>query len=342
MSSDKFRILSIDGGGLRGVIPIQVIKYIEKISGKEIHNLFDLIVGTSTGGILACTLTMQDDLSLIANRRKFNLDKIEEIYKERGKEIFYTPGDIFRKKIFELNKWIKPKFSHAYLNDILVEYFGNVKLTNCLKPIMVISYDLHRNKPIQFSFREASLFPERNPSLVEICMAASAAPTYFPTYDFIHDNERLSCIDGGIFMNNPSFGAINEVLAHSDYEHYKINGKNLTLSDISVLSLGTGYVHEAVDSNKSKYWGRLQWIKPIIDLTMNAPNRVVDYHVKSLYKSFDKETQYLRVDLNIPKEYSELSDSSIKTTEFLIDKMNSELNNNHTLNKAIKIFVSNL
>ncbi len=252
ISERKFRILSIDGGGLRGVIPLQIIRYIEELTGEEIHNSFDLIAGTSTGGLLTCALTFQDAEDVEGSQRKYSLDEIEEIYVKRGKEIFPSES-YFSFKKNPLKKWFYPKYNPSALHDILNEYFDDARVTNCMKPIFLTSYDIHRNKPIFFTTREATLIHEKNPRLKDICRATSAAPTYFPSYKFPYDGENIICIDGGVFMNNPSLGALIEVLGNMEYKYYKVKEK-MNLNDIFILSLGTGQSNKVLNSISSENW----------------------------------------------------------------------------------------
>lgn len=338
-SDSKFKILAIDGGGIRGVVPLQIIRYIEQKTDKEIHQCFDLIAGTSTGGILSCALTLQDTEAVVANKRKYSLDELDKIYREHGKEIFPITGNYFSKAFAFCRNWFKPQFTPHSLNKVLTQFLSDSRITNCLKPIYITSYDIHRNKPVFFTYREASLIPECNATLLEICRATSAAPTYFPTYDFNYDSEKITCIDGGIYMNNPAIGALIEVLGNSDYKNYKIDNKSLELSDISILSLGTGYRTSLIDSNKATNWGRLRWIKPVIDLTTNSPVKVVDYQIETIFKSFNLKDNYLRIDIIIDNKHSEMSDSREETIDYLINQTKSQIINNDTWQSRIDSFL---
>ncbi|MBE9464705.1 patatin-like phospholipase family protein [Dyadobacter subterraneus] len=334
----KFKILAIDGGGIRGVVPLQVIRYIESVTKKEIHQSFDLIAGTSTGGILSSALTIQDKNSVEADTRKYTLDKLESIYKDRGKEIFPAPSKFVKWYTF-CKSWIQPQFDPKGLNEVLKEYFGEERISNCLKPIFIASYDIHRNKPVFFTYREASLFADRNPTLVEIARATSAAPTYFPTYDFHYASERLICIDGGIYMNNPSLGVLVEVLGNADYKHYKLNNKVLQMKDIALLSLGTGHTNSLVDGIRANGWGKFRWIKPVIDLSTNGPVKVIDNQIETIFKSFSLDSNYLRVDIYIKNRYSEMSDVRDSTIDYLIKEAQSQILNNDTMRSKIDIFL---
>lgn len=332
----KFRILAIDGGGIRGVIPLQFIKKIEEITGEDIHKSFDLIAGTSTGGILAAALTFQDITNVVANQRKLSMAEIEKIYVDRGKEIF-SVRNIFTKKYHGLKNWFKPDFNPKNLQAILKENFGDSKIASCLKPIFIASFDINKNKPIIFTFRDANSSPDENSSIVEVCRATSAAPTYFPSYTFTHNREVLTCIDGGIYMNNPSLGALIEVLGNTDYKFYKLNGKNVQLPDISILSLGTGSSITNMANQKSETWGKKDWIRPIIDLATNAPVEVINDQLTTIFKSFKIDNQYLRIDITIDKKNSEMSDASENNIKYLIDKANSEIRNNSTLMEKLRL-----
>lgn len=336
---EKFKILSIDGGGLRGVIPLQVIKEIERITGGPIHQTFDLIAGTSTGALLTCALAFRDLDSVVANQRKYTLAEIQRIYEDRGKDIF--PKYKFpQKHYYNLKKWFRPQFSPKSLNNILVEYFGENRLTSCLKPVFITSYNIHRNLPVYFTTREATLQAEKNSKLVEVCRATSAAPTYFPSFSFNFDSENIVCIDGGIVMNNPSIGALVEVLGNSDYKHYKINDRKLNLKDISILSLGTGRTKRNHSSGKSHQWGRLNWIKPVIDISTGGPVKIIHNQILTIFNSSNLEKNYLRIDIDIDEKYSEMSDSDPRTLSYLLNEAQSQITNNHTLKQQLEIFLN--
>lgn len=335
--SRKFRILSIDGGGLKGLIPLQVIREIENITGEPIHKTFDLIAGTSTGGLLTCALLLQED-SIEGNKRKYDLQKIEDIYLKRGKEIF--PKFKYLSWLFmHSRKWIRPMYYTKSYDKILNEYFGDYRMTSCLKPIFITSYDIHRNLPIVFTSREASRIDEKNSRLVDVCRATSAAPTYFPTYTFNYNRENLVCIDGGLIMNNPSLGAFIEVLGNSSYKHYKLDDKKLELKDIAILSLGTGISTKQYNSKTSQKWGRLQWIKKVIDISMGAPVHIVSDHLEAVFNSIGLSKNYLRVNVEIAEKYAEMDDSRDETLKYYLSETKSRISNNHTMTDRLKIFL---
>lgn len=334
----KFKILSIDGGGLRGIIPLQVVKKIEELTGKPIHKSFDLIAGTSTGGLLACALTIQDFNSIEADVRKFSLEQIEELYIQKGQEIFPTIH-CFVKPFKRIKNLFRPEFDVKNLEKILDEYFGDNRLTNCLRHIFIASYNIHRDQPMFFTTRDASTIPNKNSKIVEICRATSAAPTYFETHKFDYNSENVVCIDGGLVMNNPTIGALVEVLGNNEYKHYKINGKSLSLGDISILSLGTGRSNKSINSTTSKKWGKFKWIKPIIEISTTGVSKITNQQTDTIFRSANLERNYLRLDIVIDEEYAEMSDSREITSNYLLNQVQSQFTNNDTLQYKLKCFL---
>src|ERR1700722_11878591 len=184
----KFRILSIDGGGLRGLIPVMILKNIEELTGKKIYELFDLVAGTSTGGLIACATMLADE-----NRSKprYDLSYIEKIFTEKGSIIFNNPkkkiGNFFRAKY-------KPKALQNELTSIFKDLDGSsgkpAMLADLLVPVIIPAYDLKRNKPVIFKTRHARQNHKMNATLYDICLATSAAPTYFPVHKFLYENDN--------------------------------------------------------------------------------------------------------------------------------------------------------
>jgi len=278
-------------------------------------------------------------LKVEGNKRKYSLQDIEDIYLKRGQEIFPTYKESYIScNRNPLKKWLRPKYNPEKFNNILTEYFGHSRITSCLSPIFITTYDIHRNKPIYFTTREASLIPERNPKLVDICRATSAAPTYFPSYKFPYDGENVICIDGGIFMNNPSLGALVEVLGNLDSKYYRTD-KVLNLKDIFILSLGTGKSNKIFDSIGSEKWGQAKWIKPIIELTMNGPVKAIDNQLKTIYNMFRRSENYLRINIDISEKYAEMSDTRKVVTDYLIEETASQILNNNTLKLRLDVLL---
>src|ERR1044072_1561700 len=200
-----FRILSIDGGGLRGVVPLTILKKVEELTGQPIWKSFDLIAGTSTGGLIASALTIPR--SPEEKEAKYSLDDILNVYLNRGQEIF-PPRKTKIGKLFETaDDLVNPKFSDKGIARVFTDVCGNARLNDSLTEIMVCTSDLTNNVPLFFKTRSSRRNPAQNILVYEACRATSAGPTYLPAFELTYPNgnekpNRL-CIDGGVYVNNP-------------------------------------------------------------------------------------------------------------------------------------------
>lgn len=198
-------ILSLDGGGIRGVIEARILSHLEsQVTGKPLAKTFDLIAGTSTGGILACCAGIEMPMS-----------EALKIYTDRGSEIFAGR--------FLSNGLLVPKYGAGGIEKVLQDVFGTKMLSNCFVDILVPSFDHVLQKSLIMTSREPRRGDvSRNMSLAEVARRTSAAPIYFPSAEHRYH-------DGGVFANNPTLCAIAEMLA-----------QGVPLGDINVLSIGSG------------------------------------------------------------------------------------------------------
>jgi patatin-like phospholipase/acyl hydrolase len=299
MAKQKFRILSIDGGGLRGLVPLLILKSIEEQTGKKIHELFDMIVGTSTGGIIAAGLTATED----GINPKLNVDKLIELYTTKGENIFPRSKNVFSKTFSKIKSTFGPKYSADGLDKQLKEYFAETQLKNTLKPIIITSYDIRNNEVVMFKTRKALENPDRHDiKLSSACRATSAAPTYLPSYELRHDGKERTCVDGGVYINNPVMAGVADAL--------RTNPK-LSVKDIECLSLGTGAYVEKI-GDKSESWGLLEWAMPITTTMMQATSFAATYEANEILG------KHLRLQINISdKSRSDMADSDPKTAEHI-------------------------
>ncbi len=335
---NKLRVLSIDGGGLRGVIPLKVIEYIEQITEKEIHQTFDVIAGTSTGALLASTLLCPDVESEVGDKRRFDLSTIEKLYISHGKDIFPRSSYLSLRKA-KFRKYLKYKYSPDPLDAVLNNYLGESRIADCLRPVFITSFDLRTNSPLYFTTREANLEIDKNILLKKACRATSAAPSYFPSYELSYAGKNCSCIDGGIFMNNPALGVLLEVVLNRDSKYYKLSQPSKSIENIHILSLGTGSSDKIINVDGAKSWGEVKWAKPAIDLAMNVPANVVDQQLQLMYELFGCGSNYLRLNVDIESEYSEMSNSSGQAMDHWIREVKSQIVNNSTAGIKIRSFL---
>ncbi len=264
-----FKILAIDGGGIRGLIPAVLLEYIEQETEKPVSKLFDLIVGTSTGGILAAGLTVPKGRSKIP---KFKATDLLEFYQNHGAEIFSRSLWDGLSSGWGLTDAL---YDEKPLEKLLSKYMGTATLTSCLKPIVLTSYDIERREPYFFKTSRARQSADRNHYLRDATRATSAAPTFFEP-EIVPGKAKKSTrrvlVDGGVFVNNPSMCAFAEAC--------KTHKKKP--EDMVMVSLGTGVATRKLPYDEAKDWGKLEWIRPLISVMMDGQADAADYYLNQL------------------------------------------------------------
>lgn len=293
------RILSVDGGGIRGIISIMILEDIEDRTGKAIHELFDLFCGTSTGGIITAALTASSD----GVEPLFSSSDLFDFYTNSMSTIFIQKYKNLRmiKKIFG------PEFSKQIMIDVLSESFGHLKMGDTLKPLIMPAYDIFNDTPIFFKSRYSKASLSLNAYIKDAVISTSSAPTYFKPHTFEHDNKIVSCIDGGVFVNNPAMSGIAEAC-----KHY-----NAKVGDITLLSLGNGFTKRRVLPLEANNWGVVKWLRPVVRYMVHGNMETVDYETDSLLR----KENYLRINPQLDKKYSEMSDASKETITYIVNLM---------------------
>jgi uncharacterized protein len=236
------RILSIDGGGIKGVFPASFLTQIEENLGRSVADYFDLIVGTSTGGIIALGL----GLGLEAER-------ILNLYKTEGPKIFGRGGFWMR-----LTHCLGAKYSAAPLADALKQVFGERKLGESAKRLVIPSFNLETGSVHNWkTSHHPRLEHDYRAAVVDVALATAAAPTYFPTYRAL---DGVPLIDGGIWANNPIAVAAVEA----------IGVLNWPRDDLRILSLGCTSSPFSAGSARFRSWGKAQWVWKLTDLFLTA------------------------------------------------------------------------
>ncbi len=300
------RILSIDGGGIRGIVPGQILVYVEKllkeVSGNDrtrIADYFDLIAGTSTGGILTCVYLCPapDD----PTTPRFSAEEAVELYLERGDEIFDVP------------MWHKFKsgggvFDERYpaegLENVLEDYLGILELKSLIKPCLITAYDIKRRQAHFFTQHDAKDNAGQNFYVRDVARATSAAPTYFEcALVKSFSNITYPLIDGGVFANNPSLCAYAEARGFPN---------SPTAKDMVLLSLGTGQSKVPYYYREAKDWGLAEWAKPVIDIMMSGVSETVDYQLQQMYAAVRKPNHYLRIQPQLRHASPEMDNASME------------------------------
>lgn len=297
MSNQKrhVRILSIDGGGIRGIVPAVILTEVEKkiqdICGNKNSRLadyFDLMAGTSTGGILSCCYLLPENAK--SKRPKFEAKEILDLYFKHGEDIFSRS---FFHKIRSVGGVLDEKYPDKGLRKVLKKYMGDVWISDLLKPALLTAYDIERRKAHFFTQHDAK---QKGKDFLarDAVWSTAAAPTYFEAAYVKDDLKRdYALIDGGVFANNPTLCAYAE--ARTLFKKSKMK-KAVTAADMFVLSIGTGNDKKSYPYQKAKNWGQAEWVKPIIDIMMSGVAETVDYQVRQIYDAIEKPDNYLRVD----------------------------------------------
>ena len=255
-------VLSIDGGGIRGIIPALVLAEIEKQQGKRIYELFDLICGTSTGGILTLGL-LKDNGEGVA---QYSAKDLSKIYQDRGGEIFSRS---LWKGVSSVGGITDEKYSHKGLESVLEEYFGNEPLGAALKKALITSYDIQNREPYFFkSWRDEY----RSVEMKHAARATSAAPTYFEPALVPVGGSMRALVDGGVFINNPAVSAYAEALKVFKDED----------EEIKVISIGTGELIRPISFNEAKDWGKAGWMLPVLSCMFDGVSDAADYQLKQI------------------------------------------------------------
>ena len=240
------KVLSIDGGGIRGLIPALVLAEIESRTGRRIAELVDMIAGTSTGGILACALGKPDPLPAA---------EIASLYVEEGPKIFDRS---LLKQITSLGGYLDERYSSSGLVKALERYLGDTAMTAATLPLLLTTYDTEA-RAIHLLRSEGE---HSGASMVDAAHATSAAPTYFEPVRL----DGACLIDGGVFATNPALVAYAELRGKLDL----------------LLSLGTGEHTRPLPCEKVKDWGQLEWARPIIDVVFDGGQDAVDMQLRAL------------------------------------------------------------
>ena len=296
------KVLSIDGGGVRGIIPARILQEIETRTNKPISKLFNIVSGTSTGGLLTLAITKPNT----QGNPEFSAENLVDLYMERSKEIFAKPS-IIRKIKTGFGLW-GSKYDRAAYDKILLQIFKDNLLSQSLCPIFIPIYSLGNSKPFIASTYFAARNKENDFYLRDIAGAASAAPTYFDPKKFRSPNSTTiyQGVDGGIYANNPELiGVTGVYLLHPSFE----------IGNIILLSLGTG---DTVKNNQNSCNdGDIGWLKnkDIIGSMMDAESAIAETAVTAMLKN----SNHFRFQLHLPSELADMDNSSDNNLNALLE-----------------------
>lgn len=290
------RVLTIDGGGILGIIPAMILAKLEhKLqlhSGNpeaRIVDYFDFFAGTSTGGIITALLLTPDDDN--PDRPRYSTAEIVKFYSEKGPSIFKASR--LRRMLGGIGL-ASDRYEVAELERLLKRYFGNIKMSQLLKPCLLPAYNLELAATYFFCRHdhEVTVDPARDFFVRDVCRATSAAPSYFEPATFLSSTRvHHACVDGGVFANNPTLCAIAEV--GKTAEHY-------TPQNMLLLSLGTGKVRPTFRLRAFQKRIALLNIPDLINIMMGGVAETTHHIVKNVFANLGVKNNYLRLDPDMP------------------------------------------
>lgn len=272
-----FQILALAGGGFRGLYTAKVLADLEQYTGNHIAKHFDLLAGTSVGGIIA-----------LAAACEIPMDRVVNLFEKEGKKIF-------KKRPFFSRWWgvTKSPYDSSGLRELIQddELFGDLKLSDAKHPVLVPAINYTKGGPQVFKTPHHHTFQRDHIiSLVDVALATSAAPAYFQRHCF----NDWQFADGGLCANNPALLALHE----ADYFF------DVHLKDIRLLSIGTLSAQRTVNPKTSRDGGAIDWAesnvklgdfpKNIIDLTLSSQQQLMEQ--MAIHRLIKHQGVFLKID----------------------------------------------
>jgi patatin-like phospholipase/acyl hydrolase len=251
-------ILSINGGGIRGIIPATVLARIEQKTGRPISKLFKMIAGTSTGGILTAGLTLPNSCGEPA----YTAQQMLDLYFSEGPTIF--DKNLIREG-WELFVTGGAKYLADGIESVLKKYFVDAKYKNQLCRTIIAAYEATQREAWFFKNWDAD---DGERDVAYVCRASSAAPTYFPP---LQNGDDGCFIDGGVAANDPAVCALAEAILLAKPG-----------DDFLLVSIGTGKYERPYTFKQLSGYRLWNWAGTILDILMDSQPQVANYQLQKI------------------------------------------------------------
>jgi predicted acylesterase/phospholipase RssA len=322
--TDPIRILSLDGGGMRGVMAARVLVELERLSGRPIAGLFDIIAGTSTGGMIALGVTKPGG----DGKPALTAQEVFDTYLSYGRRIF--PRVVWRPIQLERLRASRPivvqrvgalarparygnaRYLAVGLRAVLDEMLGTTRLAEAMADVIVPSYDWKAGRAVVFRSRGARHGDLINPTMAQVARATTAAPTYFPAFRLRVPDRELVLIDGGVVANNPTSVAYYEALYHAHFQG-RID------PDFLVVSLGTGRPPEEIPTYQ-QLWSR-NWLRMgmgMLGVMFDGTSEIVDELITEVIRPKHPGSRYWRLNTDLRGVRLNMDDASPGQLEKLV------------------------
>jgi predicted acylesterase/phospholipase RssA len=261
------RVLCIDGGGIRGIIPAMLVAEIEQRTGRAASDLFDLIAGTSTGGIIAMGLVTPGP----DGKPAFAAADGVAIYEDGGPKIFARAK---KDLIQSMGGLLHERYHADGLEALLHETFGDLHLSDALTDVLVAAYEITRRETFMFSSRRAGRDPDHDFLMRDAVRSTSAAPTFFePSRVVDPAGTEHVFIDGAVYANSPAMYAFGEV----EREHFGC--------DVLIASVGAGSLTHCFEYDDVREWGAAHWARPLLEIVLDGSAETNDHVLLELLGS---------------------------------------------------------
>lgn len=319
-----FKILTIDGGGIKGLYSSTILEHFEEKFEINISDYFDMICGTSTGGLIALALSL-----------KIPTKEISEIYLKNGSKIFPKAN----KKIAFLKQVLgSGKFSDIPLKEVLTDVFNDRKLIESNNLLCIPSYSITDARPWVFKYdhKEGDLGRDNKAKYVDVALATSAAPTYFPMAEIeYYDSKQF--IDGGVWANNPTLVGLIEALTY-------YVGKGKEFKKIKILSLSSLTSTGGKPTGLKRARGFKDWREDLFETSLNGQSYFSNYFMSKVKDISEVEVEYIRIpSANISSEQEGLVKLDVATKDALnlIRGKGNDMGEIYKKKKEIKSFFLN-
>lgn len=289
------RILAVDGGGIRGIVPAVLLEALQQRLERPLGDYFDVIAGTSTGGLIAAALCTPGP----GGGPRYDARQILGFYTDDCREIFHRS---LLHAVLSLGGLRRPKYPSSGMRRFLEDRFGNLQLAEARRLLMLVTYDITRRRPFVFCSARAIETSGKNFLLRDACLATTAAPTYFPaaTIQNLAGEER-HFVDGGVCSNDPMLPAFVEA------------DKEFPGRPVLMVSLGTGNLTDPLGIHGARRWGAVRWATQILDVLMDGQSGMSENCLDHLVKSRERPgSAYFRLQPDIPPGLGRLDDTSAR------------------------------
>jgi len=326
-------ILALDGGGIRGVVPAAILDYLEKKIQEikkdnriRIAKSMDLVAGTSTGSIVGSLMLLpceKVNKKGPFNHPRYSMEEITNMYIEMGPGVFKTH---FWHNVKTLWGLFGSKFPASNIEPKLLQMMGHHKMKDLIRPCLFTGYDIDKRRVNIYTNKDKDQ-KYANFYVKDIVRGSTSIPAYFPPAYFNDGMDIHTIVDGGVFANNPSMVAYIEVsktIFDFDEKMDKFDP-----NDIMVISIGTGKSKKkSFPYKKSKRFGAIKWLFPVIDIMLSGASDVVDYEMEKLFRSYRRSDNYIRINPPLNFSTAPSTDASPENITNLLKDVNAYIKEN--------------